>query len=237
MRHTPSVVEQARDRGVAVVVLGVDLEVGVARAARTGASTPVKPGSLPARARAYRPFGSRRSHSSSGGQTKTSWKSRPGRVVQLARELAVGRHRRDERDDRDHAGVGEQARDVGDAADVLAAVAGLEAEVVGEPVADVVAVEQVRGPAGLDELALERDRDRRLARGRQPGQPDRRAARSPSALPALLAVELGVVPGDVAPARPPTGWRSRAASIMPAPTVSLVCSSMRMNAPVMRLSA
>ena len=57
---------------------------------------------------------------------------------------------------------------------------GCEAEVVGQPVADVVAVEQVRGPAGLDELALERDRDRRLAGGRQPGQPHGRAA-GPSA--------------------------------------------------------
>ena len=63
------------------------------------------------------------------------------------------------------------------AEEALAAVAGLEAEVAGEPVAQVVAVEQVGGAAGLDERALERDRDRRLARRRQAGQPDRRAAR------------------------------------------------------------
>ena len=97
---------------------------------------------------------------------------------------------------------------------------GVEAEVAGQPVADVVAVEQVGGAAGLDQRALERDGDRRLARGRQAGEPDRRAARAERA-PALLAVELGVVPGDVAACRPRPGGARAPASTMPAPTVSL----------------
>ena len=88
-----------------------------------------------------------------------------GGIVQLPRDDAVRAQGRDQRDDGDGAGVGEQAGDLPDAPHVLGAVAGGEAEVVGEAVADVVAIEQVRRLTGGHELAFEGDRDRRLARG------------------------------------------------------------------------
>ena len=55
----------------------------------------------------------------------------------------LGAERRNERDEHDQPGVDHQLRHFGDAADVLDAVGLGEAEVLVEPVADVVAVEQV----------------------------------------------------------------------------------------------
>lgn len=55
--------------------------------------------------------------------------------------------------------------DLSNAADVLLAVLGREAEVLVEAEADVVAVEAERALALLEELELERARERRLARG------------------------------------------------------------------------
>jgi hypothetical protein len=52
---------------------------------------------------------------------------------------------------------------VADATGMLGAVAGRETEVVGQTMADVVAVDQVCGPAVGQQVTLERDRDRRLA--------------------------------------------------------------------------
>ena len=89
--------------------------------------------------------------------------------------------RANERDHRDDAGVGEQRGDLADAAHVLVAVLGAEAEVVVQPVSQVVAVEQVRGTARRDQASLDLDRDRRLARPGQPGEPHHQAVsrRSP----------------------------------------------------------
>ena len=130
----------------------------------------------------------------------------PGRLVQLARERAIVVGGGDERRDRHRPGVGHQPRDVRDAADVLRPVGGGEREVAREPVAQVVAVEEVGGVAVLHQDALERGRDGRLARGRQPGQPHGRAARA-ERVPALAALEAALVPGDaggVLCARPPS---------------------------------
>ena len=66
-----------------------------------------------------------------------------GRVVQRAGVFASGPVRADQRHQRDHAGVGEQPRDLADAPHVLGAVVGGEPEVAVEPVAEVVAVERV----------------------------------------------------------------------------------------------
>ena len=56
--------------------------------------------------------------------------------------------------------------------DVLGAVTGREAEVVGQSVADVVAVQQIGDVTGLDEGAFDGDGQRRLARRGQAGEPD-----------------------------------------------------------------
>ena len=117
----------------------------------------------------------------------------PGRVVQLARERAVVVRGGDERGDRDHPGVGHHPREVRDAADVLRAVRGREVEVAGDAVAQVVAVEEVRRVAVLDEDPLELGGDRRLARRRQAGEPDGRAARA-ERVPAVLALEAALEP-------------------------------------------
>ena len=63
-----------------------------------------------------------------------------------------------------------------DAPDVLGAVTGREAEIVGQAVADVVAVEQVGDVTGLDQRPFDGDRHRRLARRGQAGEPDGGAA-------------------------------------------------------------
>ena len=113
--------------------------------------------------------------------------------------------------------------------------AGVEAEVAAEAVAEVVAVEQVGG-AARRRPACARARRRSSTCPTPAGRsarPSRRAGRATSQR--SRRGSSGVVPDDVAAARPSTGWPSRAAAIMPAPTVSLVRSSMRMKAPVMRL--
>jgi hypothetical protein len=67
-------------------------------------------------------------------------------------------------------------------------------------VAHVVAVEHVSEFAALHELGLDRDRDRRLARTREPREPNRGAALSEERF-AFLASDLPCVPGDVGGSR------------------------------------
>ena len=67
--------------------------------------------------------------------------------------------------------VDHQLRDLGDAADVLVAVGGAEAEVAAEAVADVVAVEHARVHALGEQPLLDQVGDRRLARAGESGQP------------------------------------------------------------------
>ena len=83
--------------------------------------------------------------------------------------LAVGA---DEAGQRDDAGVGEQLGDLADAADVFLAVGGGEAEVLVQPVADVVAVEHVGQPAALHQGVFQREGDGALARAGQAGEPE-----------------------------------------------------------------
>ena len=66
----------------------------------------------------------------------------------LARQPPLVAERRDERDEDDQPGIGHQPRHFGDAADVLDARRFGEAEILVEPVADVVAVEDI-GVAAL----------------------------------------------------------------------------------------
>ena len=86
--------------------------------------------------------------------------------------------------------VGEQLRDLGDAADVLGAVLGREAEVLVQAVADVVAVEHVGELAPLDERLLRGHRDRRLPGAREAREPERGAALAEQLL-AVLARRPG----------------------------------------------
>jgi hypothetical protein len=110
--------------------------------------------------------------------------------------IAVGAVRGDEGGDRHRAGVGEQLGDLADAADVLGAVLRGEAQVLVEPVADVVAVEDVGAHAALAEPLLEIDRDGRLARAGKARQPDRAALVAVQLL-AVLARHRALVPDDV----------------------------------------
>ena len=114
---------------------------------------------------------------------------RPGRVA----VRAVGR---DERGQHEHAAVGEELRDLADAADVLGAVGGREAEVLVQPVAHVVAVEHVGEVAALDQRVLGGHRDRRLAGAGEPREPERRAALAEQRL-AVAPADVALVPGDV----------------------------------------
>ena len=149
---------------------------------------------------------------------------------QLARHSPLGPEGRDEGDDDDQPGIGHQLRHFGDAADVLDAVLVGEAEVAVEPVADIVAVEDVGVAARRVQLLFQQVGDGRLAGARQAGEPEHRrplvlgAARAPSCRRRATA----------------SGCCRRAAArctIMPAPTVALVTRSIRMKAPVARFSA
>ena len=84
----------------------------------------------------------------------------------------LGPERRDEGYEHDQAGVDHEPRDFGDAANVLDPVGVGEAQVLVEPVPDVVAVEQDRcaGPA-RGSLLLDQVRNRRLAGAGQAGEP------------------------------------------------------------------
>ena len=148
---------------------------------------PVNSGISPARAFAYSPLGSRSSQTSSGQSTKTSMKS-PGRVDRASDAVAVLAVRRDERREHDRAGVDEQLRDLADPADVLGPVLGREAEVAVEPVADVVAVEDVGEAAVGEQPVLDGVGERALAGAGEAGEPDDRAAVAPVRF-ALLAAD------------------------------------------------
>ena len=74
-----------------------------------------------------------------------------GCVVQRAGRVASGPVRADERDERDDAGVGEEAGHLADPPHVLGAVVGGEPEVAVQSVAQVVAVERVREHAARGE--------------------------------------------------------------------------------------
>ncbi|KAI3478708.1 hypothetical protein L1887_59345 [Cichorium endivia] len=112
------------------------------------------------------------------------------RLVELPCDLAVRLVRRDERGDGDRGGRRKEQRDLRDAADVLLAVLGREAEVLVEAKADVVTIKTVRRLLERQQVLLERSGDRRLARRRQSGKPDRES---------LLRQQLGaLVVRDVA---------------------------------------
>ena len=89
-------------------------------------------------------------------------------VGDAARGGAVLAGRRDGGDDGDVAVAGEMGRDFGEAADVLAAVGGGEAEIVVEPGAQRVAVEQDRRAAIGEQPTFQRLRQRRLAGAGRP---------------------------------------------------------------------
>ena len=67
---------------------------------------------------------------------------------QVARHLALGAERRDERHEHDQAGIGHQLGDFGHAADVLHPVLVGEAEIAVQAMADIVAVQHI-GVAAL----------------------------------------------------------------------------------------
>jgi len=80
-------------------------------------------------------------------------------LVDFSDLVAVGLVGGDERANGDDACVGEEFGDLADSSDVFLAVFGGEAEVVVEPVADIVAVESVGEVACLYECVFEGDGD------------------------------------------------------------------------------
>src|SRR3954469_6204829 len=86
-------------------------------------------------------------------------------------------------------------------AHVLRAVLVAESEVSVQAVAQVVAIEDVRGLSRRDQALLERVCDGRLPRRRQARHPDDGTA-LPEHLPALVALDLSRVPRDVRAGRP-----------------------------------
>ena len=205
-----------------------------------GASTPVKPGSSPARARAYRPFGSRRSHSSSGVSTKTSTNGSPAALVQRARERRGPRANGETSDDdRDRAGVGEQPRDVRRrGATFSGAIGGVEAEVAAR-----ARGARCRRRAGTRSGPARRARARPRRRSSTCPTPAARSARPsrragpapPSARRGRAPARASVTSGErSASARRPRAARLDHARRRPCRGVR---SSIRMNAPVARLRA
>ena len=97
----------------------------------------------------------------------------------LARHVALRAEGRDERDEHDQAGVDEELRRLGDAADVLDAVGIGEAEVAVEAVADIVAVEEIGVAAEEVELLLDEIGDGRLAGAGEAGEPEDAPASGP----------------------------------------------------------
>ena len=103
--------------------------------------------------------------------------------------FALGAKRRDERAHHDDARIDEQPRDLADAADVLDAVGGREAEILVEAVTHVVAIEQVGMAAVQRKPAFDQIGDGRLSGAGQPGEPhDARALRLQRARTSLVTV-------------------------------------------------
>ena len=115
---------------------------------------------------------------------------------QAARHLALGAEGRDEGDEHDEAGIGHQAGDVGDTADVLDAVSVGEAEIAVEAVADVVAVEDEGVAAQLVEAFLQRVGDGGFAGAGEAGEPED-AGRLRLLLGEGLAGHINRLPVDV----------------------------------------
>ena len=158
-----------------------------------------------------------------------------GFPVCLAEVVPIGGKRRNQRQDRNRSRVRHQARHLPDPADVLGPVGGCEPEILREPVPDVVAVEQVSRLSALHQPTFERHRDRRLSGCREPRQEDGGAALV-DCQPAIVAVQRRGVPRHIPTHCSPISI-ARAERITPAPTVSLLSSSIRMNEPVSRLNS
>ena len=85
--------------------------------------------------------------------------------------LAIGRN---EGGDQHDPRLVEQPRHLGDAADVLRPVLRRKTQVARKAVAHVVAVQHIGHVAQIQQAPLQLEGQRRLARARQPSQPDRR---------------------------------------------------------------
>ena len=88
-----------------------------------------------------------------------------------ADHVALGAERRDERGDHDQPGIDHQLGHFADAADILDPVGLGEAQILVEPVADIVAVEQKSVSPDRVKLLLDEVGDGRFARPRQAGEP------------------------------------------------------------------
>src|SRR6185369_364920 len=114
----------------------------------------------------------------------------------LARDLAIGAIRRDERRDVDDACIRKQRGHFADAANVFGAIGGREAEILVEAVADVVAIEHEAAHAALPQCLFHEVCDRGLARSGKPGQPHGKAAVAVDGF-ALVAGNGRLVPNNV----------------------------------------
>ncbi len=149
-------------------------------------------------------------------------------LEERASHPALALERGYERGEHDESGIGHEPCDFGDPTDVLDPIGVGEAEILVEPVADVVAVQQIGVTPVGEQLALDDVGDGGFARSGQSGEPEHRG---------LLALErrMGALSTSCA-CRCTFCERRSAKRSMPAPTVSLVIRSMRMKPPVSRFS-
>jgi len=147
-----------------------------------------------------------------------------------AHSRTISGKRADDRHQGDHAGVGEQFRNLADTTHVLAAVGVAETQVGIQPVPQIVGIEHVREHVGGQQLTGHTASNRRLARTRQPRQPHGCPAQ-PMVGPALIAWHRGLVPHGLIRL-----CHVRGDSSMPAAQVCPLCSSTRMNDPVVRFT-
>ncbi len=102
-------------------------------------------------------------------------------------------------------GVGDGVEDgwpesyLSNATDVLIAILLGESQVLVQPEAHIVTVEPVGGEADMEQVLFKCSCDGRLARGREPGEPDGEASLSPQLVP--LVPRERRVPGDVSAQR------------------------------------
>ena len=117
--------------------------------------------------------------------------------MQLPRQQAIRSVGRNERCQRHSAAVSKQQCDLGYATDVLVAIGFAEAKIFVQAEADVVAVEAVGGVGGVEQVLLEGGGDGGFTRGREAGEPDRKARLAAEG--GALGVGEGVgVPGNIA---------------------------------------
>jgi hypothetical protein len=113
-----------------------------------------------------------------------------GVVVQRPDERPRGLEWRNQRHERDKPCVGEQARNLGDPPGVLVTIILRKPQIATQSSAQRVAIEDIGRSTGLNELAFDLACQSRLARAREPGEPDGGTVRSCAGATARLCCPI-----------------------------------------------